>query len=480
MKLATLALSLSLTGAATTALADNMLTHEDMFEHYEGTATCLECHDSEAEAFFHSQHYQWRGSTPQVVNTAEGAMYGKLSLINDFCTNPGGSQWIGKVRNEQGKVLTRGCSACHAGLGELPARDMSQEQLENIDCLICHASGYRRDVYQDDNGNWEWRPILWKNQEGLDIISQRISKPTRKMCLRCHSTSGGGPNFKRGDIEYILRDPPRSHDVHMSADGADLNCVDCHSDDENSHRVVGRGVDMAASDAPGKHLTCEGACHDAQPHTSARLNGHTARVACVSCHIPAFARDEPTDMFRDWSQVRHDEEAGKYHYAQELQQNVTPVYAWFNGSSFIQVPGEEVSYNSDGQVKMAMPLGSREDPNAKIYPFKVHRAKLPVLNDKQWLAPVVTEMVFKDGDPDAAVRLAAKDLYGFEDISYNWKDTIRYMGIFHGVPSADLALRCKDCHGEQTRLDWQKLGYDHDPRKKVATNEDLNHSGDLD
>ena len=38
--------------------------HEKRFEHYEGTQTCLECHEEEAEAFFHSQHYQWRGGTP--------------------------------------------------------------------------------------------------------------------------------------------------------------------------------------------------------------------------------------------------------------------------------------------------------------------------------------------------------------------------------------------------------------------------------
>ncbi len=24
-----------------------------------------------------------------------------------------------------------------------------------------------RDAYQDDNGHWEWKPILWKNQRGM-------------------------------------------------------------------------------------------------------------------------------------------------------------------------------------------------------------------------------------------------------------------------------------------------------------------------
>jgi hypothetical protein len=55
------------------------------------------------------------------------------------------------------------------------------------------------------------------------------------MCLRCHAASGGGPNFKRGDIEYALKDPPRDLDVHMSADGHDMDCVACHGGDK--HRV---------------------------------------------------------------------------------------------------------------------------------------------------------------------------------------------------------------------------------------------------
>ena len=58
-----------------------------MFEHYEGTPTCLECHREQAEAFFGSQHYQWLGETPDIVN-AKGRRLGKLNTMNDFCTNP--------------------------------------------------------------------------------------------------------------------------------------------------------------------------------------------------------------------------------------------------------------------------------------------------------------------------------------------------------------------------------------------------------
>ena len=198
-------------------------THKEYFETYEGTKTCLECHEDEAEAFFYSQHYQWRGASPDIVNSG-GKRLGKMNLINDFCTNPIPS-WIGKAINDDGDVIARGCSQCHTGLGKMPSETISREQLENIDCLICHASGYKRDLYKDDSGNWEWKPILWTNQAGMDSVSQRIGMPTRTMCLQCHSSSGGSLNFKHGDLEDALADCERPFDVHMGTDGGDMHCV---------------------------------------------------------------------------------------------------------------------------------------------------------------------------------------------------------------------------------------------------------------
>ncbi|MBD3872000.1 MAG: hypothetical protein IFK91_03625 [Acidobacteria bacterium] len=180
------------------ASAAKKYSHQEYFEHYEGTSTCLTCHEDEAETFFHSQHYQWTGETPAIVN-AEGKELGKKNTINDFCTNPVPA-WIGITKNSRGELLSQGCSKCHAGLGKMPSSEMSREQLENIDCLICHASGYNRTLVENEDGSLEWKPILWKNQEGLDSVSKRITMPKRTSCLRCHSGSGGGPNYKRGDI----------------------------------------------------------------------------------------------------------------------------------------------------------------------------------------------------------------------------------------------------------------------------------------
>jgi len=433
--------------------------HQDgRFEHYEGTTTCLECHEEEAQSFFHSQHYQWQGEAPNIVNS-DGQKLGKMNTMNDFCTNPLAS-WIGNAKNEGGKVIAQGCSKCHAGLGLKPSPEMSREQLENIDCLICHASGYRRDLYQDEEGNWEWKPILWKNERGMDSVSKRILRPTRKMCLRCHSGAGGGPNFKRGDIEYELGDCEPSFDVHMATEGNDLSCVDCHGGED--HRVRGRGADLSGTDSPDNPLNCT-TCHDEQPHDVAALDHHTERVYCTVCHIPAFARSDATDMRRDWSTPKYHEEADKYSATITMGSDVTPVYAWFNGNTRLMQMGDKVKYNEDGTVTIMAPQGNRKDKKAKIHAFKVHEGVLPLMTDKEWLIPIAVDEFFIDGDIEKAVAEGAAAAYEVHDPDYTWVESRRYMGIYHQVQPADQALTCLDCHREGGRMNWEELGYKKDP-----------------
>jgi len=439
---------------------DQKYSHSEYFEHYQGTSTCLACHQKEAENFFHSQHYQWKGDAPQIVNSNKQKL-GKMNTFNDFCTSPRGN-WMGFVKNSRGDVVSKGCSACHAGKGLLPSETMSKQQLENIDCLICHASGYRRDLYEDDKGLVEWKPILWKNQEGLDSVAKRISAPTRAMCLRCHSASGGGPNFKRGDIEYILANPTREHDVHMATEGKNMQCADCHAGKD--HRVLGRGADLSGSDTPGKPLTCSSsACHTGAMHKLPVLNKHTEAINCTVCHIPKFAREEPTDMVRDWSKPSYNAETDKYSATITLQKDVTPIYAWFNGFTRAQLPGEPANRLSDGSVGIMVPQGSRDDPKAKIFAFKLHKGRLPLLSEKNWLIPITVEHFFSNGQIEPAVLNAAKENYGIDNAKFTWVETTRYMGIFHGVQPKENALKCSNCHGANGLMDWKALGYKGNP-----------------
>jgi hypothetical protein len=439
--------------------------HARYFDHYEGTKTCLKCHRKEAENFFYSQHYQWKAAAPDIVN-AKGRLLGKMNTINDFCTNPS-ANWIGSVSNSRGEVITRGCSACHAGLGLKPEAKLSEEQLRNIDCLICHAAGYRREVFENNGGGWEWRPILWQNTEGLDSVSKRISLPTRTMCMRCHSSSGGGPNYKRGDLEYKLTSTEREYDVHMASDGADFQCINCHGGED--HRVRGRGTDLSGTDSPGKASTCDTKeCHGPTPHSSADLNRHTARVNCTVCHIPTFAKSDPTDIARDWSKPAYNKELDKYTATITLARDVKPVYAWFNGRTLEALPGEPVHRLADGSVAVMIPEGSRKDPKARIYAFKKHTGRLPLLKDKNWIIPIQVESFFAKGEIDPAVKEAAKQMYGIDNAQYTWAPVTRYMGIFHGVVPGTKALDCVDCHGPNGRMDWKALGYKANPHPMNA------------
>ena len=434
--------------------------HGKYFENYEGTKTCLECHEDEAKDFFHSQHYQWKGDAPNIVNS-DGRKLGKMNTFNDFCTSPQGN-WIGLVRNSRGEVISKGCSSCHAGLGKMPSEVMSREQLENIDCLICHARGYNRDLVETGEDQFEWRPILWKNKEGLNSVAKRISRPTRVMCLRCHSASGGGPNYKRGDLEYTLADPGRDYDVHMATEGKNMQCTSCHKG--RDHRVPGRGTDLSATDLKDVPLSCSTSeCHASPPHKNKILNTHAETVNCTVCHIPKFARDEPTDMFRDWSTPAYVKDKDKYAATIRLEQNVTPSYAWFNGYTRSLLPGQVPFRLPDGSAGIMLPQGSRDDPKAKIFAFKVHKGRLPMLEDKGWIVPITVEHFFANGEIDPAVKSAAKTLYGLSDIKYTWTDTTRYMGIFHGVQPKEKALKCMDCHGKDSRMDWISLGYKGNP-----------------
>ena len=287
------------------------------------------------------------------------------------------------------------------------------------------------------------------------------------MCLRCHAGSGGGPNFKRGDIEYYLTEADYDFDVHMDVDGNDMQCIDCHAGAD--HRIPGPGADIAGDEMPEKRVLCDNdSCHGNAPHEQALLNTHAERVFCTSCHIPSFAKEDATNMIRDWSNGHWSEEKGKFTYTAEFESDVTPAFHWWNGETVtMQTAGTPVKTDAEGRIMMAVPVGSKNDPNSKIFAFKKYQAVMPVLKDKKWVLPIQTGDFYRDGNMEEAVQVATKDLYGIENAEFDWMPTIHYMGLFHEVAPAYSALRCLDCHGPDTRLDWTGLGYDTDPLAEI-------------
>ena len=357
---------------------------------YLGPETCIECHETEALQMHGSVHYQQTGPTPNVLNISGYAGergFGDIGF-NTYC----------------GTHITSSratCAGCHVGNGRFPSPDVTIAQLQNIDCLMCHQDAYRRtpagpfttvevvgedglpafiQVPIEDETGFDYRP----DEENMTIsileAAQTVHLPTRASCLRCHAGASGSDGGKRGDISSVTVNPPRSSDIHMSPQGANLSCAECHA--VGGHRVRGRGLDLRPNDVP-ERFTCA-SCHGDRPHGDySRYNGerrdtHAGRVACQTCHIPTYAKDISTEMERDWNQPFYSPAAcsgqGGWKPGEIRESMVTPTYRWFDGTSEVYVLGQVPPIDANGQHAMGIPLGDNSaDSNARIYPMKEHR-----------------------------------------------------------------------------------------------------------
>ena len=191
---------------------------------------------------------------------------------------------------------------------------------------------------------------------GMDIVqaARNVHLPNRRSCLSCHAYAAGSDCGKRGDLGTGSIAPPKNVDVHMSPEGEDFNCQRCHQ--TINHQMLGRGLDLRPSERFEKMTCLSGNCHSARPHDSSRLNNHTYRVACQSCHIPLYAKLNSTEMARDWGNPVWAQGMfggqGGYKPEEIRQANVTPTYHWYNGTSQVYATGQVAALNPNGQYKI--------------------------------------------------------------------------------------------------------------------------------
>jgi len=419
------------------------------FEHpSEVTENCLMCHQDQAESFMHTVHWTWSSEPMDVPDHPEKVKLGKRNVLNNFC--------IGLRTN-----FPR-CTSCHAGYGwEDQSFDFSDAK--NIDCMICH----------DNTGTYSKTPTgAGLPSPGIDLVAvaQNVGPTTIQSCGSCHFYGGGGNNVKHGDLAEALIDPPNDLDVHMG--GQDFTCTACHMTE--GHKIEGSALSVSTHSS--QTVACV-QCHGTASHTKyARfLEKHVERIACQTCHIPEFARANPTKMHWDWSTAGQDREVtldefGKPTYAKKKgsfvwDKNVIPTYAWYSGKSTHMLVGDKVNLNAMNSI--TKPIGSRDDPESKIYPFKVHTAMQIADAKNKYLLPT---HLFGGGywshfDWDKSVAAGA-DAYGLDySGEYTFVETEMYWKINHMVAPKEEALKCSVCHSEikETRLDWEALGYDGDP-----------------
>jgi octaheme c-type cytochrome (tetrathionate reductase family) len=252
----------------------------------------------------------------------------------------------------------------------------------------------------------------------------------------------------------------------------DLQCVDCHRTAD--HLIGGRSMSVSVSNTD--RIGCTD-CHVDAPHREARLNDHTARIACQTCHIPAMAVRAPTKMTWDWSAAGEDRPDADAHEYLKIKgeftyaRNAPPEYTWYNGRSQRYLKGDPI--DPDVVTSINRPLGSVDDPDAKIWPFKVHRGRQVYdVRNRQLLVPKTAG----DGgywtkfDWDQALRLGSEKSGLDYSGEYDFAETEMYWPLSHMVARANQALQCADCHGPTGRLDFEALGYDADPiQRRVPT-----------
>ncbi|MBF0373064.1 MAG: tetrathionate reductase family octaheme c-type cytochrome [Alphaproteobacteria bacterium] len=428
------------------------------------TKACLACHTEAAKQIHKSLHWTWDYTNPQT-----GQRLGKKNIVNNFC--------VSLNTNEPR------CTSCHIGFGwKDDGFDFASEA--NVDCLVCHdrTGGYKKFPVDAGHPNYVEKQFppgkVWPAVD-LVKVAKNVGQTSRQTCGACHFFGGGGDAVKHGDIDSSLGMPDKKLDVHMAADGLNFGCATCHT--TTAHLTAGsrfatkakddHGIDVPGRD-DGNRATCE-SCHGMAPHKddkfAAKLNDHTDRVACPTCHVPQFARKQATKMAWDWStagklkdgkpyvvkdesgHVSYDSMKGDFQFAA----NVTPTYRWFDGGIKYTVKGEK--FDDTKPVGINMISGSADDPNSRIWPFKEFKGKQPYDTVNKTL--LIPHVFGKDANAfwgnwdwgkalDAGMRdagFAYSGQFGFTDSVYLWP-------ITHMVAPKEDAVKCGSCHSATGRL----------------------------
>jgi octaheme c-type cytochrome (tetrathionate reductase family) len=406
----------------------------------EVTQACLECHLQEAWDIMQTVHWTWE-SEPVEVPNHDGLVttIGKKNQINNFC--------IGIQGNE------KKCNTCHAGYG-WEDESFDFENPLNVDCLVCHA-----DTNLYAKGDYGYPA------EGVDLLAaaRSVATPDRDNCGSCHFDGGGGNGVKHGDLDESLYFPSENLDVHMG--GNNFLCTDCHKTE--NHLVSGRMISVSVENS--NQIYCTN-CHTENLHEDERINQHTDTVACQTCHIPNAALKDPTKMFWDWSTAGQDLPEDHYTYLKIkgsflYEDDFQPTYLWYDGTvSDRYLLGDQI--NPAVPTLINPPGGDINNPQARIFPFKVHVAKQPYDAQNNILLQPLTAGeggFWSTFDWYSALKLGAEQT-GLEfSGEYGFAETWMYWPITHMVQPKEKAVQCAECHSPQGRLDWQALGYHGDP-----------------
>jgi hypothetical protein len=244
----------------------------------------------------------------------------------------------------------------------------------------------------------------------------------------------------------------------------DFLCIDCHQTEE--HDIRGRSISVSLDTSNQVYCTD---CHNQDLHLDERINAHTQTVACQTCHIPVGAVKDPTKMYWDWSTAGQDRPEDPHEYLKikgsfVYEDDFKPEYYWYKSIKDRYLLGDVI--DPEQSTQMNPPDGDINDPEAKIWPFKVHRAKQPYDAVHNYLLQpkTVGEGGFWDEfDWDKALRLGSEVVDLPYSGVYDFAETEMFWPITHMVAPVEEALQCNACHNPEGGMDWDALGYPGDP-----------------
>lgn len=427
------------------------ILQQDFADATEVTAACLSCHNQADGQLHRSIHWTWEFTHPET-----NQLLGKRHVINNHV--------LAITENQEY------CATCHNGYGfDGPEFDFTAA--ENIDCLSCHdttgdyaklpgAAGhpaYEATEYPPGSGN-TWPAV------DLNRIAQNVGPSSRQSCGSCHFNEQSVNPFIHGRIPAAMAQPSPELDVHMGTDFLDFSCSSCH-EPQNHQFFSSKYQPVSETDMADSHLvhaTCV-SCHTPEiVHDNPVLTRHTERIACQSCHIPNYAREEPELVGWDWSQAGRSENGEPVvernaeglltyhgHYgALEWAEQITPRYAWFNGTISYTRPGDEIDPSQLVEIKQLQ--GDYADGESRLWPLRVQRGVQPFDPQSRTLVPVNLygdEAAFwqaMDWAPAIRTAMEAAGL-GFSG-EYDFVETEMVWPLNHGVAPAEDAVRCSSCH----------------------------------
>lgn len=401
----------------------------------EVTEACNSCHTETHKEVMASSHWNWERAA--YVEGKGISSAGKKNVMNNFC--------LGTSSNE------KSCAKCHIGYG-MTSSHYDFNNSRNVDCMVCHDNseeylkGASMAGYPDRTVN-------------LEKVAQSVGAPRKSNCGSCHYFGGGGNNVKHGDLDVAQNSCSREVDVHMGANGMNMECVACHT--TKNHQISGKLYSVSPDNT--NRATCE-QCHTNTPHLRDVLNRHGSKVACQTCHIPVYAKVNSTKMSWKWSEAgklkdgkpyEEEDSLGNHNYMSikgsfVWKRNVKPDYVWFNGTAEQYLLGDTIQ---SIPVQMNILHGSYKDHSSKIIPVKIHVGDQ--IYDKVYHR-IVQPKLYGENEGDSAYW---KDFKWKEAVEagmkrsglpvsgqYDFVKTEMYWPVNHMVSPKEQAVSCAECH----------------------------------